>query len=427
MDGVRVMFEYLREIVSDHWWAEPVTWILPVAGAVSWAILKWFGAKVLHVRDFVASRQRALSAVARIKKPDGLQEGQGVWTLRPITQPDGYKSSVQSAHIVSIVNLKGGVGKTTIAANIGAYLANHPDWKRRVLLVDLDYQGSLSSMAFPDDTSWIPPAGTDSVATRAVSGELQSSIFLAACKEVRQEARLKVVTAYYDLAQADNRLMVEWLLNLRKPDRRHWRKWLSDVFIGKIYQANEMRYNLAQLLHSEAVRDNFDLVIIDCPPRLTSGTIQALCASSHVLIPTILDKPSAESVVSFCTQVETMKREGLCPYLRHLGIVATRFTPTLKHIDGLVQKITDELKNKNIKCGFLPTRTFIPQTVALVREADEGISYFNLRNDAQSQKAKNAIAELAHSVAHQAGVAPLLAYEVSGSEPVQLTLPVAAE
>jgi hypothetical protein len=65
--------------------------------------------------------------------------------------------------------------------------------------------------------------------------------------------------------------------------------------------------------------------------------------------------------------------------------------------------------------------------VALVREADDGIAYFNLRNDAVSQGAKNAIAELAHSVAHQAGVAPLLAYEVGDNEPVQLTLPVAAE
>jgi chromosome partitioning protein len=323
--------------------------------------------------------------------------------------------------------LKGGVGKTTIAANIGAYLASHPDWKRRVLLVDLDYQGSLSSMAFPDDTSWIPPSGTDSVATRAISGDLQPSIFLAACKEVRQEPRLRVVTAYYDLAQADNRLTVEWLLNLRKPDRRTWRKWLSDLFVGKVYQANEMRYNLAQLLHSEAVRDNFDLIIIDCPPRLTSGTIQALCASSHVLVPTILDKASAESVASFCTQLETMKRRGLCPYLRHLGIVATRFTPRLKHIDGLVQKITDELKSKNIRCGFLPARTFIPQTVVLVREADEGIAYFNLGNDPVSQNAKKAIAELAHSVAHQAGVAPLLAYEVTESESIQLPLLVAAE
>jgi hypothetical protein len=44
-------------------------------------------------------------------------------------------------------------------------------------------------MAFPDDISWLPPAGTDSVATRAVSGGLEPNLFLAACKEVRQETK----------------------------------------------------------------------------------------------------------------------------------------------------------------------------------------------------------------------------------------------
>lgn len=420
------MHEYLQEIALKQS-SEALALLLPVVGAVAWSIIKLGLSKVQQACDFISSRNRALTAVARRDTPAGPQEGQGVWTLAPIHRPEGYKNSVESCHILSIVNLKGGVGKTTIAANVAAHFASSRQWRRRVLLVDLDYQGSLSSMAFPDDTSWIPPAGTDSVATRALGGELQPSLFLAACKEVRQEPRLKVVTSYYDLAQADNRLMIEWLLNVRKADSRSWRHWLSDLFKGRAYEPNEMRFNLAKLLHSDAVKDAFDIIIIDCPPRLTSGAIQSLCASSHVLIPTILDKPSAESVVTFCTQLDNMRVKGLCPYLKHVGVVATRYVERHRHIDEICQKVTDDLKARSVKCGFLPKSTFIPQTVQLIRGADEGIAYYSLGSDAVAQNTLGAFAELARHIAIQVGVAPQPAYERENSEPVQLSLIVAAE
>jgi cellulose biosynthesis protein BcsQ len=423
------MFESLQHTIQAHGLESAAAWSLPIFGALLWAAIKYVAAKLQNAKDFVTSRNRALAAVARTQSPDGPQEGPGVWTLKPITQPDNYQGSVQSARILSIVNLKGGVGKTTIAANVAAHLARHPSWKKKVLLVDLDYQGSLSSMAFPDDTSWIPPSGTDSVATRALGGELQPSLFLSACKEVRQEPRLKVISAYYDLAQADNRLMIEWLLNLRKPDDRPWRKWFADLFSGKAYQPNEMRYNLAKLLHSQSVRDAFDLIIIDCPPRLTTGTIQALCASSHVLIPTILDRPSGESVVSFCSQLESMQKENLCPHLRNIGVVATRFNDRVNTTDETIQRVSDELRARKVRCGFLPKMTFIPQTDKLVRRSDEGIAYFTLGNDSVSLKTKQAIAALASNIAHQVGVPPLQAYEteIAYAEPVQLSFAVAAE
>jgi cellulose biosynthesis protein BcsQ len=60
------------------------------------------------------------------------------------------------------------------------------------------------------------------------------------------------------------------------------------------------------------VQRAFDLIIIDCPPRLTTSKIQALCAGSHLLIPTIFDRTSAEAVVTLYEQVETLKRAGIC-------------------------------------------------------------------------------------------------------------------
>ncbi len=400
--------------------------IVAVLSVLGLGLVKWLFARLLVFKDFVTSRQRALGAVARAMGPDGPKEGPGVWTLQPITQPGNYKNNLKGASILAVGNLKGGVGKTTVAANIAAHLASDPRWQKKVLLIDLDYQGSLSSMCFPVDSSWLPPANTDSVATRALSGDLEPNLFLSAARRVDNDYRLDVITAHYDLAQAENRLLVEWLLNANKGPRRNVRRWVSDFVLGRLYDPREMRYNLAKLLCSEAVRDAYDLIIIDCPPRLTAGTLQALCASSHLLIPTILDKPSAESVVSFCDQVEALRVAGLCPHLRHVGVVATRYVENLIAARRAAQLIRDQFSGRSYSCGLLSARTFIPQTQALVRNPDDGIAYFSLGRDSSSMKAKTAIAALAEVVAHQVGVSPVASYEASENVR-QLNLPVAAE
>lgn len=394
-----------------------------LTSAVVWPTLTWLWAKILVARDFWTSRQRALSAVSQQKSRDGTREGKGVWTLGPISHPENYKNNIQGARILAIANLKGGVGKTTVAANVAAHLAHDEKWRKRILLVDLDYQGSLSSMTFPDDQSWLPPKGADSVATRALGGEIDPSLFLQACKECKSEPRLKVVTAHYDLAQTDNRLLIEWLLNKHTHDHRSFSTKLADLIVGRAYQPNEMRYNLARLLHSEAIRDNFDLIIIDCPPRLTSGTIQALCASSHLLIPTLLDKPSGESVVSFCDQIESMKSAGLCPHLNYVGIVASRFMAHTVAWRRTVSEIQDQLNLRQLKCGFSPISTFIPQTVNMVSNSDEGIAYFSLKGSDTAIRTKIAIIELAEYVAAQVGVPKTPNFTVQP----QLVFPVAAE
>jgi cellulose biosynthesis protein BcsQ len=393
-------------------------WVLfgPMLAALAWGVFQLVQNAVSNFHDFWKSRRRALMAVQRAVSSAGQHEGKGVWTVGPIAQPENYKTNVLSARILAIANLKGGVGKTTTAANVAAHFASDPHWRKKVLLIDLDYQGSLSSMAFPLDSSWTPPKGTDSIAGQALSGDLLPGVFLAACKDLPTEPRLKVVTAHYDVSQADNRLLVEWLLNVKGKDRRSWGRYLSDVFAGRVYQPSEMRYNLAKLLHSEAVRDTFDLVIIDCPPRLTSGTIQALCASSHVLIPTILDKPSTESVLSFCDQIESLKVDGVCPHLKYVGVVATRYVAQLNIARTTLGNLSGELKNRGIKCGFLPAHTFVPQTVAFVNDPLAGIAYYHLHGTEAATGAKQAIANLAAHIAAQVGIAPIQSFEVLNTE-----------
>jgi chromosome partitioning protein len=99
----------------------------------------------------------------------------------------------------------------------------------------------------------------------------------------------------------ETRLLLEWLIGDRQDD---------------------IRYNLARVLHSPEVQKNFDRVIIDAPPRMTAGLMNALCASTHLVVPFVLDILSAERVGLFLRTVSSMRGQ-LFPHLHLAGVVGT--------------------------------------------------------------------------------------------------------
>jgi chromosome partitioning protein len=276
-------------------------------------VLGLLGGLLYKLYQFFHRLWRAHRDVGRVRNKYGKPvEGRGLWLADPIRKPDpqNYQLHVESAKILTIANLKGGVSKTTLAANLGAYLSTK--LTKPVLLIDLDFQGSLSAMACP--STWIPKSG-DSEATQLISGDLTDSYIANIKHHALNFPNLFLIGSYYDLTQAENRIMVEWLIGARKTD---------------------VRYTSAKVLHTRTVRDRYSLIIIDAPPRLTTGSIQAICASSHLLIPTIMDRPSADAVVRFVRQIETFKgtKAGtiqgrpLNPYIKHLGVVGTMMNET---------------------------------------------------------------------------------------------------
>ena len=80
------------------------------------------------------------------------------------------------------------------------------------------------------------------------------------------------------------------------------------------------RYRLAKILLDEKVSSTFDIALIDAPPRLTAGTINAFCTSTLLLIPTVYDNLSAETVGTFLNGVQTLKSH-LNPRIDLLGVV----------------------------------------------------------------------------------------------------------
>src|SRR5260370_8672315 len=131
----------------SHWIIDkPVTaFIVSTSlGYVGWLLFRYIVQLSLHAWIFVRSRRRALQAVGRVIDHQGGREGKGVWLTTPIDRPRDYRRDVTNARTLAIANLTGGVAKTTLAPNIGAYPAK--SLQKRVLLINLTFQSSFSSI-----------------------------------------------------------------------------------------------------------------------------------------------------------------------------------------------------------------------------------------------------------------------------------------
>ena len=204
--------------------------------------------------------------------------------------------------IMTVANNKGGVGKTTVVGNLIAYFDTKR--KKRVLAIDMDYQGSLSTLL---------RAERDEIGERhsnvnaLLARDAQPMALLSAMRSLGGElGRSRLVPSFYELALLEDRLMVEWLLQEN--------------------EGNDVRYRLANVLLHPHVQQAFDIILIDVPPRLSAGTINALCTSTHLLVPSIFNPLAAEPVSNFLTASKSLLDE-LNPKLEFLGVIETMAPP----------------------------------------------------------------------------------------------------
>lgn len=254
-----------------------------------------FGADVQYLKS---ENQRLTATLNRVRA--AFDDHNNIWLRKPEGKPTGYHSALEtSIPILLVANLKGGVGKTTIAANLAVYFERREG--ERVLAIDLDHQGSLSSMLLPEEVQRDQrPAdavkGLIGGAENAITSLFSESVFI---RGTQRGSRLVDCTDGF--ANFETRILLEWLIGDLKGD---------------------VRYNLARVLHSPEVRQHFDRVIIDAPPRMTTGFVNALCASTHLIVPFVLDGLSAERVGLFLRTVRRMRGQ-LFPHLELGGVVGT--------------------------------------------------------------------------------------------------------
>lgn len=300
----------------------------------------------------ITALQRDLTMIADSRR---------IWKLRanaPFPQYRDWKDG-GGARIVTVGLFKGGVGKTQLAANFAAYVSEKQ--QKPVLLIDLDFQGSLSTLLLT--ATAIDPTGSRVDSLLAENADLASlsenRIQLAGNGPAtvlnggRGLSRAWLVPADYTLAEVESQLLVDRVLN-------------DDPILDE-------RYRLSHLLLHPSIRREYAMIIIDTPPRMTLGTVNALVASHSYIIPTVLDRVSSEAVRPFIEQVEALKRD-LNVSVDLAGLVAT-MTRTVNidaregAVRGRIEDTVRELLGENAK-GFIGQS--LPRTVDIANGSDLG-------------------------------------------------------
>jgi chromosome partitioning protein len=219
-----------------------------------------------------------------------------------------------TAHVYALVNQKGGVGKTTTAVNLGAYLAAK---NQRVLLIDVDPQANAtSSLGF--DKHQIK---------RSTYHLLIDEVPLPQTIQLTKRLRLDLSPSSVALAGAEVELV-------ELPEREH-----------------RLKRALAE------AQLNYDYVLIDCPPSLGLLTVNALTAAQGVLVPVQCEYLALEGLSQLMNTIQLV-RKALNPGLTVRGLVMTMFDSRMK----LAQQVVAEAR---AHFGNRVFSTLIPRSVRL--------------------------------------------------------------
>ena len=226
------------------------------------------------------------------------------------------------SRVIAIANQKGGVGKTTTSTNLSASLA---ELGKKVLVVDIDPQGNATSGLGIDKNN------LENTLYELFVGECE----LEECLISDALENLSVLPSNVNLSGAE--------IELIGVDKREY----------------ILKKNL------EKIRDNYDYIIIDCPPSLNILTVNALSAADSVLVPIQCEYYALEGLSQLVYTINLVKKR-LNPNLTMEGVVFTMYDARTNLSLEVVENVKNNLKQNIYK-------TIIPRNIKLAEAPSRGM------------------------------------------------------